>query len=171
MNRIKKLIKIYDYIEEIILIIMLSITVIIIFYQIVMRYIFNNSPTWTEELARYLFIWGSWVGVSIGAKYGKHIEITMLTDKLSKKGNALCRILSNAIVIVICLLITQQGTVLTEKMFNIGASSAAMQIPMGFVYLAIPVGCGLMALRNFEGIYNAIKILNGSREKVEGGEI
>lgn len=170
MNFLKSMKKVYDHIEEILLVILLAATVVILFYQIVMRYVFNNSPVWTEEVARYLFVWETWVGVSIGAKYGKHIEVTMIVDLFAEKGRAFFRILSDLIVIIICLVVVQQGSILVDKLLTIGSNSPALNIPMGYIYLSVPVGCGLMILRNIESICKAFGIIFRF-SKVKGSEI
>ena len=78
-----KFIQILDRLEETILVGMFTLMVFIIFAQVIMRYIFNNSLSWSEELGKFLFVWISWLGISIGAKRKEHIKITMFVDKFS----------------------------------------------------------------------------------------
>ena len=74
---LKKLIRYYNRLEENVLILSLVFTVALIFLQVIMRKVFQNSITWSEELARYIFIWQIWLGTSIGFRDGKHISISV----------------------------------------------------------------------------------------------
>ena len=60
---------------------MFALMVIIIFVQVIMRKA-GNSLSWSEELGKFLFVWISWMGISLGQREGEHIKITMLTDRL-----------------------------------------------------------------------------------------
>ena len=62
MRKILSLIE--EKLEEYFLVISMIAMVVIIFLQVVMRYVFNNSLTWSEEIARYIFLWQIWIGVS-----------------------------------------------------------------------------------------------------------
>ncbi len=57
-----------EHFEEMMLVILLAVMTASIFYQVVMRYVFNSAPSWTEELCRYSFIWCAYFGVSLGVK-------------------------------------------------------------------------------------------------------
>ena len=72
----KKILKfLNDYLEETICIILMSVMTIIIFIQVIMRYVMHNSLSWSEELARYCFVWLIYIGVAYGCKLMKHIKI------------------------------------------------------------------------------------------------
>ena len=72
----KKILKfLNDYLEETICIILMSVMTIIIFIQVIMRYVMHNSLSWSEELARYCFIWLIYIGVAYGCKLMNHIKI------------------------------------------------------------------------------------------------
>src|SRR5665648_198612 len=83
---IRKIANIYNKTEEYFLLTALVISVVLIFYQVVMRYVFNNSSSWTEELSRYLFIWMSWLGTSLSARENKHIRVELLETALINRG-------------------------------------------------------------------------------------
>ena len=56
---------IYNNLEEYLLVVSLVINVLLVFLQVIMRTVFKNSLTWSEELSRYIFIWQIWLGASI----------------------------------------------------------------------------------------------------------
>lgn len=154
MSKIKKASFFLNHLEEILLVTFLATTVVLVFLQVCMRYIFNNSLSWTEELARYLFVWESWLGISIGAKHGKHLRIELLTNKL--KGRALTSVLTLADIVTLLILgvLIYYGADLTNKMFAMNINSASLRIPMGFIYMALPVGCSCMVIRTLSDIYH-----------------
>ena len=52
--------KLWDNLEEYILVYSMMFSVALVFVQVIMRYVFSNSLSWSEELARYLFLWQIW---------------------------------------------------------------------------------------------------------------
>ena len=78
----KKLVWIWDQIEEKYLIFQLAVSVCVIFVQVFFRYVLNDSLSWSEELARYLYIWQGWLGISLIERKRKHVSITMYWESL-----------------------------------------------------------------------------------------
>lgn len=114
-----RLFYILNHTEEIVIVGMFAAMVAVIFLQVIMRYVFNNSLPWSEELGKFFFVWITWLGISLGERVGEHIKITMLTDRLPFKVAQVVNILSEIIVIAICavtfyygmsLVFSQMGT-------------------------------------------------------------
>ncbi|MEL7566153.1 MAG: TRAP transporter small permease [Dehalobacterium sp.] len=158
---IKKIAQIYDKFEEYLLIISLVITVCLIFAQIVMRWGFNSSLTWSEELARYLFIWQIWLGTSIGFKDDKHIQITLVRDMFKNKGKFVFDIISRLILLAFCLFLVSVGFQMVDRLFSTHYLSAALRIPLFLVYLALPFSSFIVCLRILSKIINDFKFLLG----------
>lgn len=68
--------------EPIVLTVLMALMTVLIFLQVIMRYVFENSLVWSEELVRWVFIWTIWVGVAHAFRTGDHIRITILPDRL-----------------------------------------------------------------------------------------
>ncbi|MDR1730549.1 MAG: TRAP transporter small permease [Synergistaceae bacterium] len=139
--------KIWDHLEEIFLLPSLVFSVGLIFVQIIMRYVFTSSLSWSEELARYLFIWQIWLGVSYAARNRSHLRILLLTQKLSPKARSGVELVVTAVWMGFALFVAARGFGLAAQVARFGQKSSALQIPMQYVHLAVPVGCTLMALR------------------------
>lgn len=135
-----------DRLEEAILVGTFALMVTIIFVQIIMRYIFNNSLSWSEELGKFLFVWISWLGISIGAKRKEHIKITMFVDKCSPQLKLVCDILSELIVLGICAVTAYYGIELVISQYKI--FFAGIKISMSWGYLSVVIGCFIMMIRN-----------------------
>lgn len=171
-----KLIWFLNNAEEFIIVIMFALMVAAIFLQVIMRYVFQSPLSWSEELGKFLFVWISWLGISLGARYGEHIKITMLVDRLPFKVAQVVNILSEIIVIGICAVTLYYGVSLV--MTQMGTHYAGIKISVSWGYLAVVLGCGLMTIRSIAGLFQSIKyIVKGApaeeaapEEIEEGGE-
>lgn len=155
--------KIDKHLEEYLLSVILSTTVILITVQVFMRYVMHASPSWTEELARYLFIWMVYIGISYGVKMQRHIKVDAILLILPHKAQKLLLILSNVLFIVFCVFIIYQGTAVAMNLLSFGQTSPALSVPMGYIYMASPIGFSLAIIRlvqNIVVIVSELKELN-----------
>lgn len=141
----KKVIKILNKMEEVTIVAMFAAMVAIIFVQVIMRYVFDNSLYWSEELGKFLFIWISWLGISIGEKRGEHIKITLIVDKFSNKWQYIANIVSEVIVIAICAVTVYYGVIMVALQTT--TNYAGIKISVAWGYLAVALGCAIMILR------------------------
>lgn len=146
----KSALYVWDHFEEIILVPSLVFSVLLLFIQIVMRYVFNNSIYWSEELARYLFVWQCWLGIAYSTKKGTHLRITMIHNALSKKASNCLEIFVMLVWMAFSVFLIFRGFGLTTMIGNYGQISAAMHLPMEYIYASIPVGAALMLIRLIE---------------------
>lgn len=149
--------KLWDNFEEYILIGLFSFVTPLMLVQIIMRYVFENSLSWSEELARYIFLWMIWLGASYGVKKSRHIRIEILNEKLSGKSRGYLEIIIIAVCICFCGFLAIKGGELASEIFDLGQLSAALRLPMGYPYLSVPVGASLMIIRYLEKVSEIIK--------------
>jgi TRAP-type C4-dicarboxylate transport system permease small subunit len=144
----KRLIRVLDdYFEEYFLVCTLSFSVLLIFAQVMMRYIFRNSVFWSEELARYLFIWQAWVASSFATKHSRHINLDVVVNLCPSNVKKVLFWVAHVIWLSFTLYLTWRSAGLTSMIFSRRTVSAAMQIRMGWVYLAVPFGSAMMSFR------------------------
>ncbi len=148
-----------NHLEEMLLVFLLSLMSILIGVQVFMRYVMHDSLAWSEELARYCFIWATYIGVSYGVKKNAHIAVEAATDRLSATLKPYARILSHVIFIVFAALVMKEGYALTLKIFAFGQKSSAMGLPMGYMYLAPTIGFGLVILRLLQKILEEMQTM------------
>ncbi|MFV0314172.1 MAG: TRAP transporter small permease [Anaerotignum sp.] len=139
-------------------ILMIAMTVLI-FIQVVMRYVFGNSLVWSEEMARYLFIWLIYLGISYGARVMKHIKIEAALGLFPKKLRPLIVIVGDILFFVFAVIIVYLGYDVVLAQVKLGQNSPAMQIPMWFMYSAPMVGFALTAVRQIQVIIFRVKEL------------
>lgn len=120
---------------------------ILIFLQVVSRYVFGNSFTWTEELSRYLFIWLIFLTIGISFKENKHISIDVVLDILPPFVQKVVKQLNYIVLLAISILFVWEGYVMVAQMQMFGQTSANLQLPMWWVYLSLPVGFLLTIIR------------------------
>ena len=151
--------KMYDRLEEGLIAALIAATTLIIFYQVVMRYVFHDSPAWSEEIARFMFVWDSWLGVSLAQKYGKHIKIEAVTARLTGKKLAVMNIIADVITGLICIVLVFYGSKVVDLILMLGQTSSATGFPMWIVYLACPLSCALMIFRLIGDIRTQVFLL------------
>jgi TRAP-type C4-dicarboxylate transport system permease small subunit len=115
-----------------------------VFGLVITRYGFNYTPSYGEELARYMFVWVVFLSLPIVAKKGAHMAIEMITLRLKGKILKAFRLTSTFFTLIFLVLMVYQGTLMVMKASI--QTSAALQIPMSWVYAAIPVGCLVMLI-------------------------
>ena len=123
--------------------------VIVTTLQVVFRVAFN-ALTWSEELSRYLLVWGTFFGATLAYKRGNHIAVTFIIDFFPTRLRVWFNVFTYLLSLAFFVIVAQQGlNMITMQVFQV---SPALQIPMRYVYWSIPLSCGIMILHSFAGI-------------------
>ena len=147
MKALKKGMQIYNKAEEFLLVAMIVFSVGILFTNVLLRKGFNSSVYGADELARVLFIWMSWLGISIGERESEHIKIDILTSRLSGTSEKAISLISNLVTLAILIVLVRYGMVVAAKYFQMGNRTAMYHIPQWLVYSCVPFSCAVMGLR------------------------
>ncbi len=139
--------KIFTIFEEHIPAILMIVTSMIIFIQVILRYFFGQSIVWGEELARYGIVWFVFLGSSLAVKQGAHASVDVLVKLLPGVARKSVEILAIGISIAYCVLVVRFGLDLVFRVRAMGNITPTLEIPMFIPYLAIPVGVTLMGIR------------------------
>ena len=132
-------------------------TTIVLFLNVVLRYVFKSSTSWAEELIKYLMIWIAFIGGSICVRQGKHVSIDFFYEFLSIKSKKVLAIIIHLIAIMFCSVMVYYGFKIILFIMKTGQVSPALQIPMWIPYLAIPLGFVLMLLRFIQDLIRIFK--------------
>lgn len=133
----KRLISGLHKLEEYSLILCLAVMGIVLFVQIVMRTFFSAPLKWAEELARYLQIWITFLGIGYGIRRGSHIGMTLLKDRLPPVLKAICGLIVDVAGFLAFIVLFRTSL---QFLAHQNVVSTAMELPMQLVYLVIPVG-------------------------------
>ena len=129
--------------------------------QIIAR-VFFEAFSWTEELSRYLLVWSTFLGASMGFKRGAHVAITFVVDQFSGRLRQWVSILIHALSILFFVVGIIYGIqMIHQQVYQI---SPAMGLSMRFVYLAIPLGFATMVIHVFPLLLDEIFLPAGRKE-------
>ncbi len=120
---------------------------LLLFINVIMRYVFLYPIYWAEELCRYLMVWMIFVGASQVTIQGGHVAVDIVPRLLPKRINSVLALLVNGVCIGFCLVLVYFAYKQMIRVKMAKQISPAMELPMWLAYLAIPAGTALMAIR------------------------
>ncbi|MCD8164276.1 MAG: TRAP transporter small permease [Synergistaceae bacterium] len=150
------MLRLYNKFEEYLLVLSLAVSVALVALQIVFRYFINASIHWSEELTRYIFIWQIWLGTSFAQRDGKHLKVEVLYSLMNPAGKKFLSVLSNLIFLSFCVFLTVNCFSLVMNLAHRYSLSPAMEIPLLFVYLSLPVSNLVLSVRIIAGLKEII---------------
>jgi len=129
---------------EIMLVVMLSLMILLVFGNVVLRYVFNSGLVFSEEASRFLFMWLTLLGALLVLHDRGHLGMTMLVARLSTKGRRICRFLADAGALGCCLMMADG----VWQLIAIVADERApvTGISMAIVYASLLVSSAGMAM-------------------------
>lgn len=138
--------KTVDKITRSTLIVLMGLLVVCVVWQVFSRYILNAPSTFTDEMARFLLIWVSLLGVAYLTGQNQHIAIDILPQKLKPAARLKLGILIN--ILIICFVfsvLVLGGSLLVYNTFIYMQLTPTLQIPMASIYLIAPI-CGVLII-------------------------
>ncbi|HSD52893.1 MAG TPA: TRAP transporter small permease [Burkholderiales bacterium] len=136
-----------------------AILIIPVSLQIFSRYTqLIPSYIWTEEMARFLFIWMIMIGAMIGVREGTHFEVDVW-PRLGPKGSAALALVSGTAVLVLALVFVWAGFEFTRFAWN--RISELAELPLWLIHIAWPLtGLTWLAFQG-ERMYDSVLVLTG----------
>lgn len=124
---------------------LMSVLVIDVLWQVASRYLFKTPSSFTDELAGFLLIWVGLAGAAYATGTKQHLAIDLMLQKASGKKKRILEVVINSFIIVFALAVmVVGGTWLVTSRFILGQVSAALEIPLGYVYLIVPISGALI---------------------------
>ena len=133
---------------------------LLVFGQVITRYCFGWTPSFGEELARYLFVWVVFLSLPLVAKTGGHMCIETLTSRVHGRTLQALNILADLFSLAFLSIMVWCGLQMIER--TSFQTSPAMMIPMSWVYAVIPFGCAVMWLYVACNLWKVVK--QGSKQ-------
>lgn len=126
------------------LILLLSAMAILVFANISLRYFTNHSITWSDEVARHMMIWLTFIGAGITLRHGGLTAVDNFQISASPRNAKLMRIVVAGIMMAFFAVMIWVGKIYVGRtMFQMTPST---RIPFGYIYLAIPIGFSLLVM-------------------------
>jgi len=145
---------------EITVMIVVAVLVLDVVWQVTTRFILKDPSRWTDELATMLLIWVSLLGASVGFIRKAHLGVDYFVGKLGGKLKILVEFLVYLLIIAFAVLILiYGGYMMVSKTLETGQPSPAMQIEMGYVYLALPISGIFIAIFALEAAIQTLGAL------------
>lgn len=139
--------------------------VICVVWQVFSRYVLNQPSTLTDELARFLMIWVGLLGAAYTVGAQRHLSIDLFAMSLNKRKQTVLSLLINLLILAFAgSVIVIGGLKLIDKTLSTSQVSAAMQIPMGYVYIILPLSGAIMMFYALWFVYQGIQQLKSSEQ-------
>jgi len=150
---IQKVDKCLSMIENAVIILGLSAMFLILLAQVIMRYVFSRPLTWSEEAARFIFVYVSFIGISYAYRQKGHIRMEVVVNLFPQAVRRGLEVLINlGTIALFCYMIP-----FSFRFIGIQAT----HIPMSIVYTALPLGMALSCVRL---LISSLRIVWGEEE-------
>ncbi|MFO8091423.1 MAG: TRAP transporter small permease [Desulfatiglandaceae bacterium] len=148
----KFLAKVDDHGERWLLLPLYAMIVITIFVEVFRRFGLHYSSIWAEEIARYLFIYVSWIGASAAIKERAHIRIDIILPFVGERTRGIVMIFGDLVTILLAIVAFWWSleTVLTSLKF--GSVTHGLRISQAWFLAAVPLGFAMMFFRLIQSI-------------------
>ena len=151
-----------EKVEKVILAASMAAMVVLMLYQVILRYVFSASNSWSEELVRYLFILDVMLAASIAVRRNSHLQIDVLINCFSPKLKRIFTIAATlAGIVFLALLFWYSLDLCMTATSNV---SPGLGIPMSIPYACVPLGAVLMILTSIEVILKTVEELRHEEE-------
>ena len=135
-----------DKILEWALVVLFSVLVIDVLWQVISRYVLTSPSSFTDELAGYLLIWVGLMGAAFVAGKNEHLAIDLMLQKSGPKRKLILSVIIYSLIgLFAVFVLIIGGTWLVYTRFYLNVNSAALQLPLGYVYIVLPLG-GILIL-------------------------
>jgi len=143
---------------EVFLVFLMTVLVMDVLWQVISRYLLSSPSSFTDELAGFLLIWVGLLGAAYVAGRKEHLAIDILIRKSPPARQKLLLYLIHSLIFLFALsVMVTGGVILMYTRFVLQVKSAALQLPLGYVYIILPIS-GLIIM-----YYEVLHIINIKR--------
>jgi TRAP-type C4-dicarboxylate transport system permease small subunit len=161
LERAKKTI---DRLLELALVILMGANVLNVLWQVFTRFVLKDPSSFTEELARFLLIWVGLLGASYAVSKKMHLAIDVIVQTLKNKKKIALEIIIQVFIFLFSFFVMVLGGLrLVAITMTLNQISAALQIKLGYVYLALPLSGLLMMFYASVFIIERFRALSGKK--------
>ncbi|GGC83859.1 ABC transporter permease [Thalassobacillus devorans] len=172
---LKKLVSAVNNLLNIAIAFSLAAMSLLVFGNVVLRYLFNSGITWSEEMSRYFFVWLVFLGAIAALKDRMHLGVDIVVNLLPEKVKKVVFVLSNGLVLYLLWLLLEGSWRMT--ILNANSTGPATGMPLSYLYgIGVVTSIAMMILiliniiKAFSGAKDSYKIVQTTEEAVETEE-
>jgi len=124
---------------------LMAALLVVLGLQVFTRYVLGSPLSWTEEVARHLFIWMVFFGASAAIRDGTHVSIDLLVTRFPPRVRAAIAIMNALLMLFFLANVLYWGIKAVDRMWSL--PTATLEIPIGLVYAVLPISAVLMIVR------------------------
>lgn len=136
MFQLARLVKIFSTALKTLTFTLVLLLVIVVFTNVVLRFVFHSGFSWNEEASRFLFVWTIYSGIAISVLDNSHISLTLLSDKFPKI-QPVVKTASWVVSIIFFCILMYFGV--NHSLSAATMVSSSLNIPLVYVYMIIPI--------------------------------
>ena len=149
-----------DRVLEHVLVVLVAVMTLNVLWQVFTRFVLRDPSSYTEELARYLLIWVGLLGAAYASGKNMHLAIDVFVQQLKGRLRSLSTVFIQVCVLAFSLgVVLVGGFLLVQLTLDLGQVSAALQMKLGHVYLALPIAGFLLSLYAVLSLADAVRDL------------
>ena len=156
-----------DHFEEYLLVVLMVAEVVVVFAQVVTRYVFHMPLAWSEELARYMFIWLVWIGAAYATKLRKNIIIDVVASKFKGNVKLISEIINFVLFVALMLFMLWTTSTVMMQVYESNSMGTGTHLPMWIVWLSLPLSMALNLLRYTQNFVYDMKHWNDRKEEAQ----
>jgi TRAP-type C4-dicarboxylate transport system permease small subunit len=144
----------------------MAVLVLAVVWQVVSRFVLSRPSSWTEELARALMIWVSFLGAAVAYARGGHLGVDYFVNRLAAPSRRVVTVGAHLAVAFFSLLVmVYGGALLVGRVLALGQLTPALGLHVGHLYLPVPIGGGFIALFALEFAWESLHARPGVAER------
>lgn len=133
--------------------------VCVVFFNVIGRYYLDTSLAWSEEVSRFMLVWVVFLGAVLAYEHDEHLGLDILVKKMPRKVAALVGMATDLLVAFAIWLIVYGGYRMAIDSWD--WESTTVPIPLGYIYVIVPVCGGIMLFQTLLKMCSRIKAFRG----------
>ena len=117
---------------------------VVVFLQVVYRYVLHSPLAWSEEFAMFLFQWCLFLGAAVAVRYDKHFFVDLIISRLPNRWRTATQILSSVIIFAVAYVMIHVGIKMVVS--SMDHFYPVLQFPIAYGYLVFPISGTLMVI-------------------------
>jgi len=153
----------FDVANEAASVFLLLTAVVVVFLAAISRYVFKNPVPWTEEVARFAFIWLAFAGVSLAERMKVHFRVTYFINKIPANQKRAVWLFDEVLIFAALVFLLLEGLKFGE--LGVKGISAVLEIRLDYIYFALPIAIGLTLINRMRNLVE--KLVGGKDDYFE----